>query len=87
VYSSTHALNRCSEERKTGKTEMNTFEQTSLKHAAAELAYQRSPQAAIDLRAGKLARAAADRKAGHTPQCTLMRCAKNCPSINHKVAA
>jgi len=60
---------------------MRTFEQTSLKHVAEELAYQRSPQAAIDLRAGKLARSEADRKAGHTPQCTLMRCAKNCQSL------
>ena len=60
---------------------MNALEQMSLKHAKAELAYQRSAQAAIDLQVGKLARAAADRKAGHTPQCTLIRCANNCARI------
>jgi hypothetical protein len=57
---------------------MNTFEKTALKHAAAELAYRRSAQAAVDFQASKLARAAADRKTGHTPQCTLMKCANHC---------
>jgi len=60
---------------------MSQLEKMSLKHAMDEIAYQRSKQAVIDLEAGKLARAAADRKAGHTPQCTLMRCANNCPSV------
>lgn len=57
---------------------MRTFERMVLQHVAEELAYQRTAQARIDLKAGKLAREAADRKAGHTPQCTLMRCASEC---------
>ena len=57
---------------------MNIFEKTALKHAAEELAYRRSAQAAVDLQASKIARALADRKTGHTPQCTLTKCADHC---------
>jgi hypothetical protein len=60
---------------------MNSLEKMALKHVAAELRYQRSKQAAIDLQAGKLARVAADRRAGHTPQCGLLRCSKDCQSV------
>ena len=55
-----------------------TLERAALKHAADELRYQRSPQAAIDRLADGARRAEADKKAGHLLTCGLMRCAPGC---------
>lgn len=56
------------------------LERAALEHAREELAYQRSPQAAKDREADAVRRAAADRKAGHSPACGLTTCAPCCPS-------
>ena len=61
---------------------MTPLERAALNHAKAELTYRRSPQAAVDVRDSEARRAAADRKTGHTPQCTLMKCSNDCR--NHK---
>lgn len=58
---------------------MTQQEKAALDHAKAWLQYQRSPQARRDLEADRARRAAADRKAGHSPQCSLTRCSVNCP--------
>jgi hypothetical protein len=57
---------------------MNKMEQAALKHVAQELAYQRSAQAGLDAAADKRRRESADRKAGHLPACTLMKCCAGC---------
>jgi hypothetical protein len=57
---------------------MKTLEQSSLQHAKDELRYQRSPQAWIDAQVDKARRAAADKKAGHVPGCSLTKCAPGC---------
>lgn len=48
------------------------------KAALEELRYQRSPQAKIDLENAKLRQVAADRKAGHSPLCSLTKCHPHC---------
>ena len=58
---------------------MNTLERMALTHAAAWIAYQRTPQAAIDAANDRAARIVADVKSGHTPQCTFTKCAAHCP--------
>ena len=55
-------------------------EAETLRHAAAQLRYQRSPRAARDLAADKARRAAIERRLGHTPHCTLTKCAPGCRS-------
>jgi hypothetical protein len=57
---------------------LTTLERAALQHAAAEQAYRRSPQARRDAVADRDRRAAADRKAGHSPACTLAKCAPDC---------
>lgn len=58
---------------------MNEMERVALKGAAEWLRYARSPQAARDLARDKVRRAAADRKAGHSPLCSLTKCHPDCP--------
>jgi hypothetical protein len=65
---------------KSSPSAIRSLEVAALQHAAAELNYQRSPQAARDRRADASRRAAADKKAGHLPTCGLMRCAPGCLS-------
>jgi hypothetical protein len=55
-----------------------SMEQACREHAAAELRYQASPKAALDRLVDQTRRAAADRKAGHVPGCSLTRCAPGC---------
>jgi hypothetical protein len=57
---------------------MTRMEQAALQHAADELRYQRTAQAAIDAKADRVRRALADRAAGHLPACGLLRCAAGC---------
>lgn len=59
---------------------MNEMEKSALKHAAEQLRYQRSPQYKIDRENDKRKRAARDKAFGHTPQCSLTRCAEGCRS-------
>ncbi len=63
---------------------MKRLEAASLKHAAEWLRYSRSPQAKRDLAADKIRRAKADIASDHTPECGLMKCADNCPSLRRK---
>jgi hypothetical protein len=58
---------------------MNPMEKKALQHAADELRYRKSKQARIDAENDKRRREAADIKAGHLPQCSLLRCAPTCP--------
>ena len=57
---------------------LTTLERAALRHAEEWRAYQRSPQARRDAIADRERRAAADRKAGHSPACTLAKCAPDC---------
>lgn len=57
---------------------MHSLEKAALKHAAEWLRYVRSPQAKIDLERDKKRRAAADRKAGHSPLCSFTKCHPSC---------
>jgi len=59
---------------------VNALERAALDHIAAQLAYQRSHGAVMDRLLDIARRAAADRKAGHTPACSLTKCAPDCPS-------
>lgn len=63
---------------------MNSMERAALKHATAQLQYERSAQARIDRAADKQARAARDKAAGHSTDCTLSRCSLECPSTPGK---
>jgi hypothetical protein len=66
---------------------MTSREQDALDHAYEELRYQASPQAAEDRSTDALRRAQRDKAAGHTPRCSLTRCAPDCPkSLALKVA-
>jgi hypothetical protein len=67
--------------RTTKEREMNKLEQSSLQHAKDELRYQASPQAWIDEQVDKARRAAADKKLGHVPGCSLTKCAPGCKRI------
>lgn len=60
---------------------MTRSEKAALNHAAEWLRYSRSPQAKRDAAADTRRRAQADRKAGHTPACGLMKCAHSCPTL------
>ena len=60
-------------------------EKETLRHAAAQLRYQRSPRYARDLAADQRRRAKANAKAGHTPQCSLTKCAPGCRSAYRAV--
>ncbi len=57
-------------------------ENETLRHAAAWLRYERSPRFARDMAADKLRRKKRDRAAGHLPQCSLAKCAPECPSLH-----
>ena len=60
-------------------------EAETLRHAAAWLRYQRSPRYARDLAADQRRRAKANKQAGHTPQCSLTKCAPGCRSAYRAV--
>lgn len=55
-----------------------SMERAALEHVKEYLRYENSPQAAIDRAKDKAERAANDIRAGHTPECTLARCASTC---------
>jgi hypothetical protein len=57
---------------------MNRMERAALEHLREWHRYDRSVQAANDRLVDQQRRAAADRKAGHSPNCTLARCAPDC---------
>lgn len=59
---------------------LSKMEQAALDHAAAELKYRKSPQAKIDATNDKNRRAKADKIMGHSPNCSLTKCACDCPS-------
>lgn len=61
---------------------MNKMEQAALLHVREQLKYERSPQAAIDRAVDKRRRAELDRKLGHSPRCSLLKCAAECPRIS-----
>lgn len=63
---------------------MNRLEVAALRHAADWLRYSRSPQAKRDMAIEAVNMAKADKANGHTPQCGLMKCSPNCPSIRRK---
>lgn len=60
---------------------MNAMEQQALHNVAEYLRYANSPQARIDAKIDATRRSAADRKAGHSPKCSLTRCAACCPQM------
>jgi hypothetical protein len=60
---------------------MRRLEAAALRHAAAQLRYQRSAQAKRDREADATRRAQADRAAGHLPACGLLRCCPSCPTL------
>jgi len=60
---------------------MNRLEAAALRHAAEWLRYSRSPQARLDAAADAARRAQADKAAGHSPRCGLLRCHPDCPSL------
>lgn len=57
---------------------LSPIERSSLNHAREWLRYQRSAQAQQDLIADKKRREAADKAAGHLPQCGLLKCVAGC---------
>lgn len=61
-----------------GETFEQAMERAALLHVKAQLAYQRSPQARLDAIQDKAKRAELDRKNGHSPSCTLTKCAPGC---------
>lgn len=60
---------------------MTRLEKAALNHAAEEIRYQRSPQAKIDAAFDRKRRIQADKKAGHSPACGIMKCHPSCPSL------
>lgn len=58
---------------------MTDLEVSSVNHAAEEVRYQRTAKARVDAAQDKARRASADRAAGHSTECGLLRCAANCP--------
>lgn len=63
---------------------MSPMEHAALAHSNAELRYRKSPQYKMDQEADRISRAASDRKHGHSTNCTLSRCANDCPSLTRK---
>jgi hypothetical protein len=66
------------------KTWFQKLEQAALDHAAAELRYQRSTQARIDLAADITRRNKLTIAQGHSPKCGLLRCHPDCKKGNAK---
>jgi hypothetical protein len=60
------------------KCTLTDLERLCLKRASEWLAYDRSPQAAIDRRKDAERRAKADRAVGHLPTCSLTKCDPIC---------
>jgi hypothetical protein len=60
-------------------TRISPMEAACQQHAAEQRRYDRSRQAVIDRAADAARRAAADKKAGHLPTCSLTKCAPGCP--------
>jgi hypothetical protein len=60
---------------------MNRLEKDSLKHAAEWLRYSRSPQALLDAEQDRLRRIEGDKKAGHSPLCSLTKCHPSCGRV------
>lgn len=57
---------------------MNNMEKAALQHALAELKYQSSKQAKIDLEIDKERRKFLDIKNNHSPLCSLTKCHPEC---------
>ncbi len=64
------------------ETAMNRMEKAALENAMAWLQYDRSIKAQNDRLIDKQRRAKADRAAGHSPRCTLAKCADDCPKTS-----
>jgi hypothetical protein len=60
---------------------MNRMEKAALSHAAEWLRYSRSPQAKLDFQVDVRRREALTRKQGHIPQCGILKCHPDCPSL------
>lgn len=60
---------------------MTRMEQAALRHVAEYHRYTNSPQARIDAERDRARRIAADKKAGHTPMCGLLKCHHSCPKL------
>jgi len=60
---------------------LDNLEKAALKNASEWLRYSRSPQARLDAERDAAKRVKADRKAGHSPLCGIMKCHETCPSL------
>jgi hypothetical protein len=60
---------------------LGPMEQASLAHAADELRYRRSGQAAKDLAADIARRDALTKAQGHSLKCGILKCHPECPSL------
>ena len=61
---------------------MTSMERAALNHAAEWLRYSRSARALLDADRDRRRRATADAAAGHSPNCTLVKCFPPCPKAN-----
>lgn len=57
---------------------MTKLECAAIEHANQWLVYQRSPEARRDAELDRLRRAKADKAAGHSPMCGLLKCHPSC---------
>ena len=57
---------------------MNKMEQTALRHATEWLEYQKSPQAAIDLKREMAERESLTIRQGHSLKCGILKCHPEC---------
>lgn len=61
---------------------LSRTERAALQHAREWIEYSRSAQSKIDAEADRLRRMKADIAAGHSPDCTLTKCASNCQRVS-----